>query len=68
MSGVLTSVVPTSMNTDDEQESGTKMIKGVKDVMSKFYTLRSLLTNFWPLMYLLQGNIPSARGRSLENL
>ena len=36
MSGVLTSVVP-SMNTVDEQESGTKMIKGVQNVMSKFF-------------------------------
>ena len=36
LSGVLTSVVP-SKNDDDEQESDPKMVRGVKGVMSKFF-------------------------------
>ena len=38
MSGVLTSVVPSKSSYDDEEGSSPKLVKGVKDVMSRLPT------------------------------
>ena len=39
MSGVLTSVVPSKSSYDDEEGSSPKLVKGVKDVMSRLPTV-----------------------------
>ena len=45
MSGVLTSVVPSKSSYDDEEGSSPKLVKGVKDVISRLIITVTTMSN-----------------------